>query len=246
MSDKNMHITVDTLDKADVAWLPERGTETGYEWKYKVDLSGSTTMHEVDALLRALIGYNNRIGCNKPRLDAEAGKDALLEQLYHRMDRRELILRGGIHFEGDGEHIYTGCCCGLETWVDICRKLENHSSPWMGHDPDVSFLEDDGICYIADVNLVSSPVRRQRRAMEQVWIKDALKDESVSIISWQPEEFHSLLDRLYKDFDEFLEGPLQKRMEQLTDGWARQFVRAFARCFRKHRSPHGRTVELKL
>lgn len=69
-----------------------------------MDLSGDTKPEEVDMLLRVMIQYN--MSCDK--LSADVPKDVLLRQMYHQMDKQRLCLPGGIHFIGDGKHIYPG------------------------------------------------------------------------------------------------------------------------------------------
>lgn len=233
MSGKNMRIMLEVHQEADPGRLPGHEDREGEE-KCGIYLTKDTTPEEVDALLKILIGY---------KLDGNAPKEALLDRLYRKLDRRKLTLPGGICFEGEGARICPGRCSGVEDWVDIACRLRAHCSPYGRRcDLDVFFLEQDGVCYLSDVILTKYPSsdrhsRKCRSRWQIMGIEEALADGSVNVIGWQEEEFHRSLGRLYEDFEGFLNGPLQKRMEQLTgrEG-GRQFARAFARCFRRHKN----------
>lgn len=244
MDSKSMHITMERFCEADVKWLPIPETN-GVKRKYHIDMAGDTPPDDVDTLLRVLIAYNSSY-----RLDSEAEKDVLLEQMCRQMDRRRLTLPGGIRFADNKQQIYPGCCSGVEEWMKTAQELEKHDSPWMGHDPDVSFLEKDSLCYIADVKLTRhptvKPAKKRYGGSERVWIGDALRDENIKVITWKLEEFHSQLDKLDRDFKEFVEGPLRERMGQLSKTWAGNFARAFARNFRYNENADNNSVKLIL
>ena len=134
--------------------------------------------------------------------------------------------------------------------MDIVSILKKQRSPsgWK-RDLGVFFLEKDGICYLSDVRLTKyngfRSCSRNGNVRRSVNIEEALLDGTVSIIGWKEESFYSSLDRLEGDFKEFLNGPLQKRMEQLAGKErARQFVRAFARCFQRHKKRYKEGIEL--
>lgn len=243
MEEKSMHITMKIYAEAELAWLPKK-QEGGGEEKYCIDLNGYASRDEVDTLLRVLASYNDSY------LDTGAKKDVFLRQMHRGLDRRDLTLPGGIRFEGDGCRIYPGCCCGVEQWVYIFGELKEHQSPWMGHNPDVSFLEKDGVCYIADTGLrrrsFGRVIRGQYGVRGKVGVEDAICDKKIRIIGWPEQEFEALLNRLDGEFEDFLNGPLQERMEQLAGEWARQFVRAFARCFRRHNNIKMYSDSIKL
>lgn len=231
MSAKDMHITMEICHKADVIWLPQH-TKEKREEKYFIDLSKETAPDEVDTLLRVLIGNNDF------ELDKNAPKDALLDQLLLAMDRQDLTLPGGIHFEEDGYHIYPGRCSSLEQWWGIIADLEKYESPWLGDDRDAFFLKKDNSFYIADVKpLKHFPNKRKRDdSCNAHDILNTLHNKKIKTICFLPEEFHPLFDKLDRDFKDFLDGPLQARMEQITEKRVRSFVRAFARCFRQTKS----------
>lgn len=227
---KNMFITVQVnRANVDIEWLQ-------YDEKLmRFDLSKDVTAEMVDMLLSTLISYNNIGGRHK---------EFVLKTLVKAMQKKELLLPGGVHFQDGEKHIYNGCCCGMEKWSEIADMLEANLSPWMGHDPNVCCSEREGIYYVSDVELVNTGkmycyINEDGESFEYepgITIDEALADEKCTVISYEKEIFMKLLSKLDEDFNDFVEYPLKERLLQLTsDSTAEAFVEAFCICFGRER-----------
>lgn len=49
--------------------------------------------------------------------------------------REEQIVAGGLVIIGESFHLFPGCCCGLEGWIEWKDLKKGSISPWLGHDP---------------------------------------------------------------------------------------------------------------
>lgn len=247
MNDKNMHISVDFTHDVEIPWIPISGkkskeglTRTERRIRGSIDLSKDSPQYKINQMFRTLIAYNPWDDEDKDGVDANADKDVIIQQMCSEMEQRKMTLPGGIHFEGDGKHVFCGCCSGTEMWFEMVKELKNYESPWMGHDPNVSFREVDGICYIADVNLSDegsemwvSTEEGPRYIHQKFEIKEVVQSDQWEIIAYQPEEFHACLDKLDGEFADFVAGPLKKCMEEIAPEYAERFCEAFVICFRR-------------
>ena len=241
MDDKDMFITMEVRSEADVKWLPGAKPDREYGKSDFIDLTGKTTPEEADTLLRVLISYND--SCNK--LDREAPKEQLLRQIYHQMDKYRILVPGGIHFTGDGKHIYPGRGSGMEEWLLTAGELMERREIDMGFEPNVMFKEKDGDCYVISLDRFEYYADSGMGSLEieattpKIGVEEALQNEKVTVIRYQAEEFDRLLEKLDRDFQEFLDGPLQKRMDEIAGDYAEQFCGAFDRCFRSKKYRRG-------
>ena len=225
MGNKRMHIMAKIMKMVDIDWLP---TENMVDGECEVDLSGDTMLEEVNMLLKALVYYNGF------HLDANAEKRDLIVQMILGMEQELLEFPGGIRFVGDGKFIYPGVGCDLRSWKRVAEALKEYKSPWMGTDPMVTSRLEDGICYVADTDLLE----REREEMvdglcyrvtRQLKIQTAMLDKRLTIIGYSKEEFQEALGGLEEDFTDFVKGPLKIRMEELDSELAGAFCKVFMR-----------------
>lgn len=135
------------------------------------------------------------------------------------MDEQESIVTGGLLFRVDDKVIEPGCCCGLEQWREVVNHLRQGRRPWLGHDPirGCEFLEDS-ICIISD-NLEEYPKERESRQKKQYKLE------------YSKAEMEALLIQLEKDRDDFINGPLKKRLDELVPEIADKFCEAWRKNF---------------
>ena len=208
-----------------------------------VDLNKYTTKNQVDMLLIGLIYFNKE----KLAFDEQkpADKEFIFNMLIQKMNKQELELRGGLHFQDEEKDMYTGCCCGLEMWGFIQSDLSCYASPWMGHDPDINLVERGNMCYIVDKELAAhKPIRPRGLKSDRVngvnpsyTLEEALTG-ACQVIGYEKPLFDEILMRLPKDFEEFRMGPLRNRVAELmSEEVADEFVEAFEKCFGMERDP---------
>ena len=197
---KDIHITVKIPDEAGVKWLAEP-KKSGNSENY-VDLSGQTAQDGIDQILHSMILSNALV------LDLNATKEKLLGQMIHGMKAQSLELPGGLHFIGDGLHIYPGLGSDLQSWSLAAEKLAEHQPPWMGIDRKATFYTEDKICTIADHDLPG-------------------QNADVALIVYTFETLQASLMHLENDFEEFTEQKLKKRMEVLAPEYANEFCTEF-------------------
>lgn len=208
--DKQIHITA-TVYRArkNIDWLqcaPKLG---------KFDLTKAATAEMVDTFLGAIISYNHIENTTKQQM---------LEELIARMKENKCILDGGIHFQSGDTHIYNGCCSGVEMWEKIITGLQKYESPWMGHDPNVSCKERNGVTYISDYPLPDT---------EEIHM---LASKKMTVIAYENELFQKLLSNVEVEYQEFVQGPMKKRVVELMgEQNAEEFLDAFDICFGKNR-----------
>ena len=112
------------------------------------------------------------------------------------------------------------------------KKLLEQKSPWMGIEPRVTFRMEDGICYVADRDLVERKYQEKVGNLRYIKtrkldIQSAIQDSETTVIGYQSEEFQRSLSHLENDFTEFLERVLKKRMEELAPEYADDFCMEF-------------------
>ena len=197
---KDIHITVKIPNGESVQWLPAP-KKTGNSENY-VGLSGRTAQDGVDQILHSIILSNPLV------LDLSAKKEALLGQMIHGMRAQALELPGGLHFIGDGLHIYPGIGNDLHAWSLAAEKLAKHQPPWMGIDRKSTFYTEDGFCTIADHALSG-------------------QNTDVAVVVYTFEDLKASLKHLENDFEEFTERKLKKRLEELVPEYANKFCMEF-------------------
>lgn len=174
-------------------------------------ISGESSLAEVDAALYKTLFYNDIPITDNP--------SESLELLMKEMDEQESIVTGGLLFRVDDKVIEPGCCCGLEQWREVVNHLRQGRRPWLGHDPirGCEFLEDS-ICIISD-NLEEYPKERESRQKKQYKLE------------YSKAEMEALLIQLEKDRDDFINGPLKKRLDELVPEIADKFCEAWRKNF---------------
>jgi hypothetical protein len=96
-----------------------------------IPLGGDMSDAELGSFFAQTVDYNS--------LEGE-GSATLLAAILR---AESLILPGGLQAAAADRVIDPSCCCGLETWRDWRRFLEEGVQPWLGHDP-APWLEDAG------------------------------------------------------------------------------------------------------
>ena len=115
----------------------------------------------------------------------------------------------------------------------------------MGFDPNVMFREKDGICYAISLDRYEYYAGSGMGSLEieasvpDISVEEALSNEKITVISYQPDEFDRLLGKLEGDFQDFLDGPFARRIGEIAGESAGQLCMAFARCFRSKKLRHG-------
>ena len=236
MNGRNIHITVEYSSYPKPLWMGDSPQDMEELSAGYVDLTGNTDKEGTDQVIKELMSHSDYAdkGWEEACL---IDKKSMIRRIIYVLDNKDIVLEGGLHFEGDGISIYPGCCCGTEQWVDIVTGLSERQSPWMGHDPDVSFRMEKGICYIANRRLNSHTIAlheegRKKRKMIQpgaVKVEDALLDDRIKIIGYPKKEFDILLNKLERELREFAYGPLCQRVEELVPECGERFAAAFIR-----------------
>lgn len=245
MGKKDIHL-VAGMGGADISWLSSPlSQEEKKKRGWYVDLTGDASPEDVDCILREMM---ERLYMTQWEQTGECSKEEFFREIIHRMRNRDLALSGGLRFVDGDVRINPGCCCGIEIWVGIAGSLLERYSPWMGHDPNVSFREEKGVCYISTVDLTQyftsrkdkrgkvvrgRKGRRQRIPIPAPKIEDIIQDEKNQVIAYEPEEFDRLLAKLNMEFLAFVRGPLYRRIFELAPEYAEDFCSAFIRDIRR-------------
>lgn len=206
----NMYITFEgRANVKEINWLPcVQNNESAW-----YDINGETKHEYVNILIYTLIGYNEIID------DEHNSLNAVFEKMIEKMNNKDLIAPGGIHFIGEtGTEIYPGCCCGLEEWRCIKSELMNGISPWMGHDPFVNYKEENGLC------LITTKSENNTKPLNHYYKE----------IYYAKDEFLMLLSKLENDFNNFVYGSLKTYVKTLSEEYADDFCKAFYHCFRNN------------
>ncbi len=226
----------DVLKSFPLFRLPKR------RWGW-VRLSGSTTEEETEGFLSSLLDYN-RNKYSRPLAyyclsDHDQAVRKCLGLLTEMMKIRHIVIRGGIRFLdythgfypfGYTAEITPGCCGGLEDWYPNAYSMRVfRSSPWMGHDPNVSFAHVNGHCIISTDRL-GHPESVVLSGDEGTDEQDAF-GEKIGTICYPEAEFDRLLMGLKTDFDAFVNGPLTAVIRRLDPEKAGEFLEAFRYCF---------------
>ena len=152
--------------------------------------------------------------------------------------------------------ITPGCCGGLEDWHGNVLGMKNERiSPWMGHDPYVSLTVIDGdpvICtgdYYDSTDIYfsgddsddgveggflidESGSNRKSELEETVRSADPFVESTSSDwIRFRSDEFDEQLKNVETEFEEFMNGPLKKRIEALFPEYTADFMSSFRYCF---------------
>lgn len=162
----------------------------------------------------------------------------VFNRLLERMKKEVFDISGGLAFFGNDKSIYPGCCSRFDRWYTIKQSLRDKSSVFMGHDPNVSFGEKDGVCYISTAFIGSyggTKSQNGKRVRYRVTrtVEEALKDDRATTIGFLPDEWEYCLDKLDRYFKGFVDGPLRKKIKEIIPEREEEFLEAFTQCFMK-------------
>lgn len=209
-------------------WIP-KPTRVFSGWQ---SLNGKTDEEKVDCFLLSLLAYNQsrfeRLHKGLKLNWALTDKDMIIPEMIALMDKGHIVLGGGLAFHNRTAGLYMadpitpGCCGGLEDWHENVLEMKNKRiSPWMGHDPYVSLVVFDG-----------DPVITKGDYPESEYSADPFIESTTSEwIRFRPDEFDEQLGNVETEFEEFMNGPLKKRIEILFPEYAGDFMSSFRYCF---------------
>lgn len=171
-----------------------------------VKLTGLCTVVEVDTLLYGLLGFND--------IPLSANPIESLTALMKEMKEDSLAMSGGLLFQEDDKIITPSCCCGLEQWKEIVNDIKAKQKPWLGHDPwgTCIYEEDKTIVCSDDISMLQGKNKEKIKAEKEI-IKIIYTDKELDVL------FH----QIETDMQEFIQGPLKKRILELAPEIAEEF-----------------------
>lgn len=178
-----------------------------------VKVTGLCTAAEVDTLLYGLLGFND--------IPLSINPAESLIALMQEMKENNVAMSGGLLFQEDEKVITPSCCCGLEQWKEIVDDIKAKKRPWLGHDPwgTCIYEEDKTIVCSDDISILQEKNKDKVAASEEI--------EIVKII-YTDKELEVLFHQIETDMQEFIQGPLKKRILELAPEIAEEFCDAWS------------------
>lgn len=130
------------------------------------------------------------------------------------MKEDNVAMSGGLLFQEDDKIIKPSCCCGLEQWKEIVNDIKAKQKPWLGHDPlgTCIYEEDKTIVCSDDISMLQGKNKDKIKAEKEI-IKIIYTDKELDVL------FH----QLETDMQEFIQGPLKKRILELAPEIVEEF-----------------------
>lgn len=180
-----------------------------------VKLTGLCTAAEVDVLLYGLLGFNY--------IPLSANPIESLTALMEEMKEDNVAMSGGLLFQEDDKIITPSCCCGLEQWKEIVNDIKAKQKPWLGHDPWGTCIYEDNKTIVCsdDIEMYQETSKYKQKRIEEEIVKIVYTNKELKIL------FH----QMETDMQEFIQGPLKRRILELAPEIAEEFCNAWSLYF---------------